>query len=210
MSNLWLYPPQQRATRIAAMTCLILSSLSSSAHLQHQRTMAEERHLEWVTFDITKILGASALFEWISSFEGKQLPCHEATWEAAWEAGIARNQLETHVRGLTVLAKSLGDCPLLSCDWNLMGDLQRELNKSKIWIPDLLEHGWVRDHDRCWGYWDERSFATQENAVLYLSSRFSFLLWTSQVAHFDSCQFTCKMSSLSKYLIVHTNFQNDC
>lgn len=70
MSNLWLCPPQQRATRIAAMTCLILSSLSSSAHLQHQRTMAEERHLEWVTFDITKILGASALFEWISSLNG--------------------------------------------------------------------------------------------------------------------------------------------
>lgn len=134
---------------------------------------------------------------------------HEATREAAWEAGIPRNQLDIHVLVLLSVArdvvKSSSDCPLLSYDWYLMRDLQQELNKSKTWIPDLPEHG------TC-----ETMMAAEVtvtcghllHAIMQDSTQtvsFHFCSWT-QVAHFDGCQFNCKISSLSKYLIVHTNF----
>lgn len=117
------------------------SILSSSAHLQRQRTRWSQTLPFWLYQSLVLpfcLSGFQVLRE--NSYYVMRPPEKHPEKQALPGTSL----ISIHLGFLSVApvtVKSLGGCLLLSCDWNLKRDLQQELNKSKIWMPDLPEHG---------------------------------------------------------------------
>lgn len=137
------------------------SLLSSSAHLQHQRTRWSHTMSFWHYQSLVLSLCLSGFLDLKENSYYAMRPPEKQALPGTSLTSIHLGFLSV----APVTVKSLGGCPLLSCDWNLKRDLQQELNRSKIWMPDLPEHGWGEEGHH-WSHCDVEPLAIQDHSAL--------------------------------------------
>lgn len=164
------------------------SVLSVAQHLQHQRTRWSHSMSLWHYQSLVLLLclnGFLVLRE--NSYQAMRLPEKQA---------LPGTSLTSIYLGFLSVAPII----VKSVTATLREPSSKNSANQRSECLTCRSMGWG-DDGRYWSHCDVGPFATQGKTALYPSSKFP-----SQGAHFGRCQFNCKISSLSKYLIVHTNF----